>query len=165
MQTLHSSIKLWPTTGTEGELTFIQMMVAPSAATWLPTYAWIENSAKPLQGMECPTDKATTTKPLLSQDKWDKRKEAAWSMQQACIDNQQGPTSQPQRAAASSNRTTSENPKTYPEPATDKRQWEHMRIFYPSTRLWPVMEWCNSTWIEGGSPLIWTSLHPPGDDG
>jgi len=84
-------------------------------------------------------------------------------MQHARTDNQHGQTSQPQRATAS-NRAALASPKNYPEPAADKRQWEQMQIFYSSICLWPVTEWCNSIKIEGDSPLIWTSLHPPVDD-
>ncbi len=165
MRTFHSSNKLWPatqqpSTGTEGESPLVRMMAAPSTATRLSTYAWIKTLDNPMQGIERPIVQATTTKPLLSWDTWDKQ--PAWSMQHARSDKQHGQTSQPQRAVCS-NRAAPASP-NHPEPTADKKQWEHMRIFYSSLRLWPVMERRNSIGIEGDSPLIWTSLHPPADD-
>jgi len=38
---------------------------------------------------------------------------------------------------------------------------EDMRGFYSNITLWPSMERHHPTQIEGGSPLMWTMLHPP----
>ncbi len=34
-------------------------------------------------------------------------------------------------------------------------------MFYSSIPLWPTQEGHNMTQMEGGSPIIWTMLHPP----
>jgi len=36
-----------------------------------------------------------------------------------------------------------------------------MRAFHSNTLLWPTQERIGQTQVEGGSPLIWTTLHPP----
>jgi len=36
-----------------------------------------------------------------------------------------------------------------------------MRVFYSGMSLWPSKEQHTSSELEGGSPLLWTMLHPP----
>jgi len=108
-------------------------------------------------------NKVTTMKPLLSQAQWQKRKESAGSMQ-IQTNNPHGNLHQLQRVL-SGNCPSPATTKTYPEPSADTRLWECMLAFHSSNHLWPAMEPHNSTWIEGDSPIIWTMLHPPADDG
>jgi len=51
------------------------------------------------------------------------------------------------------------------DPSPQQRQWELMCTFHSSTLLWPSKEWKSQTWMEGGSPLIWTMLYPPPTEG
>jgi len=131
-----------------------------SAATQLQTYARIENLENPLPRNICITDNVTSTIPLSA--KGHKRKKSAWFTQQARTDNPHCQLRLPQASATPNNRSSASTiTKTSLESAAAKRQWEYMRVFYSNTHLWPSMEGHNSTWIEGGSPLIWTMLHPP----
>jgi len=40
----------------------------------------------------------------------------------------------------------------------------HVSIPLSGIQLWPFEEMCTINRIEGGSPLIWSMLHPPADD-
>jgi len=169
MQDFYSCTNLWPAHNqpsplANGESPLVWTMLTYSpAATRLQTYAWIENWEHPLPGKDGIIDDATATTHLLSQAKREKRKKSAGYMQQGRPDNPHCHTSQTHARAPPRNCSSSVKPKIYPESAAAQRQWENMRKFHSSVHLWPSTELINSAWTEGGSPLIWSMLHPPAD--
>jgi len=156
----YSSVKLWPTgirTPREGGSPLVQTMLHWTSDTRLQTYAWND--------VEIPTfepaglkDHVTASRPHLSQANWNRR-EANWLMPSVWAATL---SSYVHRLQASPKTTKRLSPDTLRDnQKTSKRQWERMQAFYSSMSLWPSKEQHNSSELEGGSPLLWTMLHPP----
>jgi len=151
----HANNKQWPMgitpDGIEGGSPLVTMMkYSSSAATWLSTYTWMECCSHTPTKIDHPMAKARPTS--LSQAKWNHRKEA--------VDHSPNHTSQ-LKAGKSILRSPPDTPQNIQETASPWTQWEQMQMFYSSICLWPAQEGHNPTQMEGGSPILWTMLHPP----
>jgi len=166
MRAFYSRMEHWPTqnhalTRNEGESPLVQTMLrSTSAATRLPTYAWCTQLANSTTLTEGTPDYAMPQTPLLLQATWHKRKAYAWFLQPVQPAKSPSYTRRLQASAQPSNLSLSESSKNSPEISATRRQWEDMRRFYLSINLWPSTERQNPI-LEGGSPLVWTMLHPP----
>jgi len=129
--------------GIKGGSPLVTTMKYPSSApTWLSTYAWMECCSHTLSGIDRSTATARSTS--LSQATWNHRNNV-WVRPLNKVEN-------------APNHTRRRN---ITEPASPWTQWEQMRIFYSSIPLWPAQDGHNPTQMEGGSPILWTMLHPP----
>jgi len=167
MRAFYSNIQLWPTRinpspRTEGVSPLVRMMLhSPSADTWLPTYAWCEQQANLTTGTDGTTDSDPAQTPLLSQATWHKRKATAWFLQPIRTANPLSYTRQLKMLAKPRNHFFLDPQKTKLELSPTRRQWEDMQEYHSSINLWPSTKWPNLIRLEGGSPLVWTMLHPP----
>ncbi len=152
-------MKLWPTgirTPREGGSPLVQTMLHRTSDTRLQTYAWNDGEIPTFEPAGL-TDHVTASRPHPSQANQNRR-EADWlmpSVRAATL------SSYIHRLQASPKTTKRLAPDTLRDNhETSKRQWERMRAFYSSMSLWPSKEQHNSSALEGGSPLLWTMLHP-----
>jgi len=167
MRVFYSNIQLWPTRinpspQTEGVSPLVRTMLhSPSADTWLPTYAWCKQQANLTTGTDGTTDSDPAQTPLLSQATWHKRKATAWFLQPIRTANPSSYTRQLKTLAKPRNHFFLDPQKTKLELSPTRRQWEDMQEYHSSINLWPSTKWPNLIRLEGGSPLVWTMLHPP----
>jgi len=151
----HSSVSLWPQDVSMQEMKggspLIRSMFHPPSDARLPTYSWLRHWDFPPE-IDSPSHPETGSSSFLSQSRWQDRTD-------------------PSRASNTSTRLLryvrrlSTSPK--PQPMSSQKiiddsqqDWEQMRAFHSSNPVWPAQERLGSTPVQGGSPLLWTTLIP-----
>ncbi len=161
LREFHASNSLWPMDipmqGIEGDSPLIRTMFYPlSEATRILTYAW-NGHGDATSGTDGSHNPVTERLPCLAQSRWNSRADAGWTNSPP-LANLLRRTRRP--SAQATTRPSLETTQNLQQPSPPQWQWENMRAFHSSKLLWPTKERTSQTQVDGGSPLIWTTLLP-----
>jgi len=167
LQAFHAENRPWPADiprkGIDGGSPLMRTMLYPfPASTQLSTYSWTRQWEE-TPGIDCSTNHVTARPPCLFQGMWNSRHTAGGDSS-PIYRTALNYIRQPPARAKTIRQTPLATTPTLQDPS-QQRQWEHMRAFHSSTRLWPSKERKSQTWMDGGSPLIWTTLYSPSAEG
>jgi len=121
----------------------------------------LERARDATSGTDGPHNPVTERLPFLAQSRWNSRADASWA-NLPTLANLLTHTHWLSAQATTKTQPSPETTQNLQQSLPPQWQWENMWAFHSSKLLWPTKERTSQTQVEGGLPLIWTMLHPPG---